>query len=96
MITYPANVPETRRAVDWRTRAACLGRWAEMHPDNDEREIENARQVCAPCPVRNSCLADAIRTGDDQHGIRAGLKPNERRAVAAELQRRADAAKAAV
>jgi WhiB family redox-sensing transcriptional regulator len=37
-----------------------------------------AKQVCARCPVRAACLADAMATRD-QFGIRGGLTPNERR-----------------
>lgn len=81
-----------RRAPDWRARAACLGRWTEMHPDNDEREIENAKQICKSCWVSRECFLDAVATGDMQYGIRAGLRPNERRAVAKELERRRKAA----
>jgi WhiB family redox-sensing transcriptional regulator len=88
MNAYTGSVPDTRRPGDWRTRAACLGLWEEMHPDNDEHEIAHAKSICAPCPVRVDCLWDAIRTGDMQHGIRAGLRASERRAVAKELELR--------
>lgn len=73
---------------DWRTRAACLGQWNVMHPENDEREIAAAKQVCVGCPVARACFLDAVKTGDMQHGIRAGLRPGERRAVAKELKQR--------
>lgn len=87
-ITYSARSPETKRKDDWRMRAACLGRWAEMHPDNDEQAIADAKSICAPCPVRVDCLWDAILTDDMKHGIRAGLRASERRAVAKELELR--------
>jgi hypothetical protein len=87
MSHYTGAVPDTVRADDWRTQAACLGKWALMHPDNDEHEIATAKAVCAQCPVARQCFYDAVRTGDMQHGIRAGLRPNERREVAKKLQR---------
>ncbi|MER5715772.1 WhiB family transcriptional regulator [Streptomyces sp. NPDC002132] len=77
---------------NWQSRAACLGRWDEMHPDNDEHEIANAKAICGRCPVQQDCFWDAVRTGDDQYGIRAGLRANERRAVMRELRRREQAA----
>lgn len=82
----------TGSVSNWRARAACLGHWDEMHPENNVHEIEHAKSICRPCPVRVACLRDAIRTGDNQWGIRAGLRPNERRAVALELERRKTAA----
>lgn len=88
MSTYTGQVPETRRPVDWRTQAARLGQWAVMHPDNDENEIAAAKAVCARCWVTRECFWDSVRTGDDQHGIRAGLRANERRDVLRELRRR--------
>ena len=62
-----------------------------MFPDADKKGIEHARAICHACSVRVSCLKDAIRTSDTQWGIRAGLTPNERRAVAKELARRQQA-----
>lgn len=91
-MSYTGSIPDTTsHTSDWQTRAACLGRWDEMHPDNDVREIVNARAICKPCPVRRECFFDAIRTDDMQHGIRAGLRASERRAVAKELEQRAAA-----
>jgi hypothetical protein len=90
MITYPARTPETRRPTDWRTHAACLGQWEAMHPDNNENEIAAAKAICARCPlsVRVECFWDAVRTGDNEHGIRAGLRANERRALLKQVQQR--------
>lgn len=89
-ITHSAAAPEAPRKADWRVQAACLGQWDAMHPDNNETEIAAAKAICARCPlkVRVACFWDAVRTGDDQHGIRAGLRANERRDVLRELRRR--------
>lgn len=96
MIRTSYDAPETLdRGPDWRSQAACLGRAKEMHPGNDEREIAAAKAICARCWVTRECFWDAVRTGDNQHGIRAGLRANERRAVLKELRRRHRAARAA-
>lgn len=84
-----------RRAPDWRTRAACRADGVSpdaMFPDSDKERIKEARIICAGCPVRRSCLRDAINSGDNQWGVRAGLTPEERRAVKKELNRRRKAA----
>lgn len=88
MSAYTGQVPDTERPVDWRIQAACLGQWDAMHPDNDTHEIEAAKSICRGCPVTVDCFFDAVRTGDMEHGIRAGLRAGERRAVVKELQRR--------
>lgn len=41
--------------------------------------IEEAKAVCATCPVRAECLTDALANSPD--GIRAGLTPDERRTL---------------
>jgi hypothetical protein len=81
---YSGQVPDTEPAGQWLKQAACLGRYDEMHPDNSEAGIANAKRICEPCPVRDACLADALRTGDNHWGIRGGLKPEERRKLAKE------------
>jgi WhiB family redox-sensing transcriptional regulator len=88
MSHYTGSVPTTQRATDWRVRAACLGRWNEMHPDNNEHEIENAKQICRQCPVQVPCVLDALRTGDIEHGIRGAMKPSERRNMARQMAAR--------
>lgn len=84
----------------WRDQAACAP--ADVDPElfhplsaNDQTRIAWARAVCASCPVRQPCLDDAVRTGDD-FGIRGGLLPAERRehVRAAARARRADRAAA--
>lgn len=94
MNAYTGQVPETLRPTDWRTRAACLGQWDAMHPDNNENEIAAAKAICARCPlkVRVECFWDAVRTGDNEHGIRAGMRASERRALLKQVRQRKQAA----
>lgn len=70
---------------EWMQRAVCATDPDAMHPDNDQAGIAYAKRICAACPVRLECLRDALRTDDNKHGIRGGLKPEERRAVAKRL-----------
>ncbi|NUS22720.1 MAG: WhiB family transcriptional regulator [Streptomyces sp.] len=84
----PRDTRSTQPADDWRLRAGCLGQWDLMHPENDTKEIEAAKAVCLRCPVTVDCFFDAVRTGDMEHGIRAGLRGGERRVVLKELRRR--------
>jgi WhiB family redox-sensing transcriptional regulator len=70
----------------WHDRAACA------RPDVDPEwffpekggAAAPAKRICADCPVKAPCLADALATRDE-HGIRGGLTVRERR----RLQRRA-------
>ena len=85
MTHIPAASPNNLEpAGQWLKRAACFGREDEMFPDNSEAGIAKAKAICKPCPVWRECLADALRTGDNEHGIRGGLKPCERRTLARE------------
>lgn len=47
-------------------------------------EITEARALCAPCPHRDPCLAQALATPSaygDGCGVWAGTTPEERRAM---------------
>lgn len=63
----------------WWERAACKGYdLALFFPSADKRNrYTQARRICAVCPVRAECLADAVAT-DDAYGMRGGLTPFER------------------
>lgn len=75
--------------TEWRTRAACHTDSIDpdvMFPNSNPADIEDAREICAPCPVRAECLADAMATeggatARDRYGIRAGMTGKERRAL---------------
>ena len=49
-----------------------------------ERELAQAKAVCAVCPVRAECLEWAVETGQD-YGVWGGLDPAERRLVKGRL-----------
>jgi WhiB family redox-sensing transcriptional regulator len=71
---------------DWRADAQCLGEFSsyffapghfERKPEKDAREAV-ARQLCAMCPVVETCAEYAIRIREP-HGIWGGMNELERR-----------------
>ena len=62
----------------WRPRARCRGVDPEVFfpRRGDVEGVKRAREVCAPCPVREQCLADNINRRDGFYG---GLSATERR-----------------
>ncbi len=68
---------------DWLDDAACTTVEDDpFYPPNGEHPTA-ALTICATCPVTTDCLEDAIRTGDLEHRIRAGLTPAQRRDIVA-------------
>lgn len=68
---------------DWLDDAACTTVGDDpFYPPNGEHPTA-ALTICATCPVTTECLEDAIRTGDLDYGIRAGMTPLQRRRYAA-------------
>ncbi len=67
-------------------RAACRGPASALFfppsvtERRDEREARESRAkaICAACPVRDRCLAHALRVRE-LHGIWGGLNESERR-----------------
>lgn len=61
----------------WQSKAACLDADPSLfdYPDSDSRYgvklLNEAKRICAGCPVRMSCLADAQASLDN--GIRGGF-----------------------
>ena len=50
---------------------------------NGYNNYNEARKICAECPVKGECLADALMTGDVEYGMRGGLTPRERMGILA-------------
>jgi WhiB family redox-sensing transcriptional regulator len=72
-------------SMDWRDRSACLDEDPELFfPIGNTGpailQIEEAKQVCRRCDVREQCLAWALEAGQD-HGVWGGLSEDERRAL---------------
>lgn len=65
-------------AQDWRRQAACRGVDPEVfYPVNDE-DAEEAKEICAGCPVRQPCLEWAL-SDRERFGVWGGLTERERR-----------------
>lgn len=68
--------------VTWRHSAACRGMDpALFYPDKGVGH-RIAKRTCAACPVRRECLQDALETDETRHGLRGGLTPRQRQALA--------------
>lgn len=67
--------------LEWSQFAAC--RDLPLAPFFVDRgsDAQLARNVCAACPVRAPCLAEALAGGDDT-GVWGGFTPRERRLIA--------------
>ncbi|GAA5223313.1 WhiB family transcriptional regulator [Membranihabitans marinus] len=72
----------------WWTLALCSQTDPELFfPDRGET-ARSAIRVCASCPVQRECLVKAMaeeaeRTGERRFGIRGGIPPRTREAIAA-------------
>ena len=71
--------------MDWRSRSACLDEDPELFfPIGNTGpailQIEEAKQVCRRCEVREQCLQWALEAGQD-HGVWGGMSEDERRAL---------------
>jgi WhiB family redox-sensing transcriptional regulator len=70
---------------EWRRDAACGGEETDLFfpvgsgPDALE-QTDEAKAVCARCPVSTDCLSFALDT-DQSDGVWGGLSEDERRAV---------------
>ena len=81
--TMPTSVRAELRAQimpGWGQQAACASR--QVDPDwwfapADDPNQSVARGVCESCPVRRSCLAHALATGEPD-GIWGGFDESER------------------
>ena len=79
----PGDVPSLADLIParpaWMARAACREvDTAVFFPSRGEATDE-ARAVCAACPVRRECLAYAVES--EEEGVWAGTSKRERRAM---------------
>ena len=61
---------------DWTLRAKCRGTEDALFPEASEQK--RARAVCAGCPVRPDCLAEAL-DNRIEWGVWGGMTERERR-----------------
>jgi WhiB family transcriptional regulator, redox-sensing transcriptional regulator len=85
------HLPGLEPAGTWHSRALCRpdnpgGHDPELwhaHPLTQARDLKEAKEVCARCPVLGECREDALRIEagkgpTSRYGIRAGLTGRER------------------
>ncbi len=68
----------------WRSSAACRpgsGVDPEIFFRGRGESIEEAQAVCAKCPVKRECLAQAVAYGWNLNGVWAGLSERQRKAL---------------
>jgi WhiB family redox-sensing transcriptional regulator len=65
-------------ALDWQESAVCRSVDPELFFPEHAGPSHEAKRVCAECPVRAECLADAL-AHRDRYGIWGGLTDRERR-----------------
>lgn len=94
--------PRVRGNQTWQEGAACAVA-AETTKDPDlffpgkvtgERRIRRAKEICASCAVRLTCLEASLESSDAA-GIRGGLTEEERGAIRDRFELRCDATRVA-
>jgi len=80
------------RGRDWRQLAACARPGVDpelFFPGSSETgKTRQAKRICADCPVKAPCLADALaRPPNNDHGIYGGTTPRQRGQIREEAQR---------
>ena len=65
--------------TSWREQGRCKGIDAAVFfPEDDEDPGEEAKAICAPCPVRETCLEHALGVRE-KLGVWGGATAKERR-----------------
>lgn len=63
----------------WRDEALCAQTDPEIFFPEKGQATGPALRVCAGCPVRAACLADALARRDTTFGVLGGMTPRQRR-----------------
>lgn len=68
---------------DWQSRGACNGAPPGIfYPDRgDTSRVEEAKAICAGCPVRDECFDYALH--HEKYGVWAGTSPRQRASIRA-------------
>ncbi len=73
---HPDTLPN---ALAWAEDAACRGQDLDLFFSEADGKVTEAKRICGRCPVREECLAEALRAEDgSRYGISGGLTPDER------------------
>ena len=76
----PQPPPVDDHEHQWMLSAACRGHTPEEFFPSDGVGVDEARKVCAECPVRAECLEYALTYRID-HGVWGGASERERRRI---------------
>ncbi|MGZ8785829.1 MAG: WhiB family transcriptional regulator [Acidimicrobiia bacterium] len=82
-MSIPEHVDLRGSRAGWREEAACSGLDTNLFfpaTEDDQVQLSVARQVCALCPVQESCLAYAVESRQTV-GIWGGATTRERRRI---------------
>jgi len=66
--------------ASWRQRAACRGVDPDIFYPVSDDDAEEAKAICASCPVRQSCLEYSL-SAREREGVWGGLTERERRRI---------------
>jgi WhiB family transcriptional regulator, redox-sensing transcriptional regulator len=77
----------------WQDDAACRGSDTSVFFPAAEADAEDAKKICASCPVADACLEHAISTRQPD-GVWGGLTPTERHRLIRRRQKAARKARA--
>lgn len=85
MSHYTGSVPESRRAADWRSAAACRTEDPEIFFASEltaegQANIRHAKVICWRCPSMQECGQWAIDTRQG-FGVFGGISEKERRTI---------------
>jgi WhiB family redox-sensing transcriptional regulator len=64
----------------WRKRASCQGIDPEIFFPVSDEDAEEAKVICAVCPVRQACLEHAL-AHREREGVWGGATERERRRI---------------
>jgi WhiB family redox-sensing transcriptional regulator len=64
--------------ANWRQRSACRGLDPDIFYPSSDEEAEEAKAICAGCPVQQVCLEYAL-AHRERDGVWGGLTERERR-----------------
>lgn len=80
-------------ALAWADRAACRGRELDDFFAESKLRMQQAKRVCARCPVSRQCLAEVLRAEESsaRFGVYGGLTAAERTDLVKNSRKRATA-----
>ncbi len=76
----PSTEPLDLTLASWSVSALCAQIGTDPWFPEGKGKAPEAKRICRRCPVREPCLEEALRLGDE-YGVRGGLSPRERRRI---------------